>query len=64
MSDAAFDALKKACRDQIEWLQLHASNYEQATIIHDMNLPKVVEALYELKQRHEQNGQKIIRATA
>src|SRR5882724_4371499 len=32
--------------------------------IHDMNLPKVVEALYELKQRHEQRGQKIIRATA
>ncbi len=32
--------------------------------IHDMNLPKVVEALYELKQRHERNGQKIIRATA
>jgi hypothetical protein len=29
-----------------------------------MNLPKVVEALYELKQRHEQRGQKIIRATA
>jgi 3-dehydroquinate synthase len=32
--------------------------------IHDMNLPKVVEALYELKQRHEQRGHKIIRATA
>jgi 3-dehydroquinate synthase len=32
--------------------------------IHEMNLPKVVEALYELKQRHEQSGQKIIRATA
>jgi 3-dehydroquinate synthase len=28
--------------------------------IHEMNLPKVVEALYELKQRHEQAGQKII----
>jgi 3-dehydroquinate synthase len=32
--------------------------------IHEMNLPKVVEALYELKHRHEQNGQKIIRARA
>jgi 3-dehydroquinate synthase len=32
--------------------------------IHDMNLPKVVEALYELKQRNEQSGHKIIRATA
>ncbi|HEX4265053.1 MAG TPA: 3-dehydroquinate synthase [Verrucomicrobiae bacterium] len=32
--------------------------------IHEMNLPKVIEALYELKRRHEQNGQKFIRATA
>jgi len=32
--------------------------------VHEMNLPKMVEALYELKQRHEQKGQKIIRATA
>ena len=32
--------------------------------VHEMNLPKVIEALYELKQRHEQRGQKIIRATA
>ena len=32
--------------------------------IHEINLPKVVEALYELKQRHEQNGRKILRATA
>jgi 3-dehydroquinate synthase len=32
--------------------------------VHEMNLPKVIEALYELKRRHEQNGQKIIRATA
>jgi 3-dehydroquinate synthase len=32
--------------------------------VHEMNLPRVVEALYELKQRHEQNGRKIIRATA
>jgi 3-dehydroquinate synthase len=32
--------------------------------IHEMNLPKIVEALYELKRRHEQKGQKIIRATA
>ncbi|HWD94569.1 MAG TPA: 3-dehydroquinate synthase [Verrucomicrobiae bacterium] len=32
--------------------------------VHEMNLPKVVEALYELKRRREQNGQKIIRAIA
>jgi 3-dehydroquinate synthase len=31
--------------------------------IHEMNLPKVVQALYELKQWYEQTGQKIIRAT-
>jgi 3-dehydroquinate synthase len=31
--------------------------------VHEMNLPKVVEALYELKQRHEQGGRKILRAT-
>jgi 3-dehydroquinate synthase len=28
--------------------------------IHEMNLPKVVEALYELKQRHERGNRKII----
>ncbi|HXS68591.1 MAG TPA: 3-dehydroquinate synthase [Candidatus Polarisedimenticolia bacterium] len=28
--------------------------------IHEMNLPKMVEALYELKQRHEQSERKII----
>jgi 3-dehydroquinate synthase len=32
--------------------------------VHEMNLPKLVAALYELKERHERNGQKIIRATA
>jgi 3-dehydroquinate synthase len=31
---------------------------------HEMNLPKVIEAIYELKQRHERREQKIIRATA
>jgi 3-dehydroquinate synthase len=31
--------------------------------IHEMNLPKVVQAIYELKQRHEQGGRKILRAT-
>ena len=31
--------------------------------IHEMNLPKVVDAIYELKQRHEQGGRKILRAT-
>ncbi len=31
--------------------------------VHEMNLPKVVEALYELKQRHEQSGRKILPAT-
>lgn len=30
--------------------------------IHEMNLPKVIEALYELKQRHERSGRKIIPA--
>jgi 3-dehydroquinate synthase len=30
---------------------------------HEMILPKVVEAIYELKQRHEQGGRKILRAT-
>ena len=31
--------------------------------VHDMCLAKVVEAIYELKQRHEQGGRKILRAT-
>ena len=31
--------------------------------VHEMNLPKVVEALYELKQRHEQGHRKILPAT-
>jgi len=31
--------------------------------VHEMNLPKVVEAIHELKQRHEQREQKILRAT-
>jgi 3-dehydroquinate synthase len=31
---------------------------------HDMNLPRVIEAICELKQRHEQRDQKIVRATA
>ncbi len=31
--------------------------------VHEMNLAKVVEALYELKQRHEARGQKILRTT-
>ena len=30
---------------------------------HEMVLPKVIEAIYELKQRHEQGGRKILRAT-
>jgi 3-dehydroquinate synthase len=30
---------------------------------HEMILPKVIEAIYELKQRHEQRGRKILRAT-
>src|SRR5262249_54053426 len=28
--------------------------------IHEINLPKVIESLYELKQRHEQSDKKII----
>jgi 3-dehydroquinate synthase len=28
--------------------------------VHEMILPKIVDALYELKQRHEENGQKIV----
>ena len=32
--------------------------------VHEMNLPKVIAAIYELKQRHEEGGRKIIRATA
>ncbi len=30
---------------------------------HEMNLPKVVDALYELRQRHEARGQKILHTT-
>lgn len=32
--------------------------------VHEMSLPKVVEAIEELQQRHSQRGQKILRATA
>jgi 3-dehydroquinate synthase len=32
--------------------------------VHEMNLPRVIEAIYELKQRHEQRDQKIVHATA
>jgi len=31
--------------------------------VHEMNLPQVVESIHELKQRHEQREQKILRAT-
>jgi 3-dehydroquinate synthase len=31
--------------------------------VHQMNLPKVIEAIYELRNRHEQRAQKILRMT-
>jgi hypothetical protein len=31
--------------------------------VHDMNLPKVIEAIYELRDRQLQHGQTVIRAT-
>jgi len=29
--------------------------------VHEMNLPKVIEAIYELQQREQQRAQKIVR---
>lgn len=31
--------------------------------VHDMNLPKVIKAIYELEDRHTQRGQKVLRIT-
>jgi 3-dehydroquinate synthase len=32
--------------------------------VHEMNLPRVIEAIYELQQRQSQRGQKVLRASA
>jgi len=32
--------------------------------VHEVNLPKVVEAIYELRERHTARAQKVIRASA
>jgi len=35
----------------------------QAVEVSEMNLPKVLNAIYELQQRHSQRGQKVLRMT-